>query len=167
MGPDAMILVFWMLSFKPMFSLVPFIFIKKLFNSPLLSAIRVVLSAYLRLLIFLPAILIPTCASFSPAFHMMYSAYKFNKEGDSIQPWCTPFQIWNQSVVPHTVVLTVASWPAYRGPQIHWRREWQTTSVFLLWEPYEQHEKTKRYDTERWTLQADRCPVCYWRTVEK
>ena len=39
-----------------------------------LSAIRVVSSAYLRLLIFLPAILIPACASSSPAFLMMYSA---------------------------------------------------------------------------------------------
>ena len=76
MGPDAMILVFWMLSFKPTFSLSYFTFIKKLFSSSSLSAIRVVSSAYLRLLIFLPAILIPACASSSPAFHMMYSAYK-------------------------------------------------------------------------------------------
>ena len=37
-------------------------------------AIRVVSSAYLRLLIFLLAILIPACASSSPAFLMMYSA---------------------------------------------------------------------------------------------
>ena len=59
-------------------------------------------SAYLRLLIFLPAILIPVCASSSPAFLMMYSAYKLNKQGDNIQPWCTPFSIWNQSVVPCT-----------------------------------------------------------------
>ena len=61
-----------------------------------LSARRVVSSAYLRLLIFLPAILIPACASSSPAFLMMYSAYKLNKQGDSIQPWRTPFPIWNQ-----------------------------------------------------------------------
>ena len=26
---------------------------------------------------------------------------------------------------------------------VHWRREWQTTSVFLPWEPHEQHEKAK------------------------
>jgi len=57
MGPDAMILAFWMLSFKPVFSLCSFTFIKMLFSSSL-SAIRVVLSAYLRLLIFLPTILI-------------------------------------------------------------------------------------------------------------
>ena len=74
MGPDAMILVFWMLSFKPAFSLSSFTFIKRLFSSSALSAIRVVSSAYLRLLIFLLAILIPTCAPSSPAFRMMYSA---------------------------------------------------------------------------------------------
>ena len=74
MGPDAMILVFWMLSFKPAFSLSSFTVIKRLFSSSL-SAIRVVSYAYLRLLIFLPAILIPACGSSSPAFLMMYSAY--------------------------------------------------------------------------------------------
>ena len=26
---------------------------------------------------------------------------------------------------------------------VHWRREWQTTSVFLPWEPHEQYEKEK------------------------
>ena len=50
------------------------------------TTIRVVSSAYLRLLIFLPAILIPACISSSPAFLMMYSAYKLNKQGDNIQP---------------------------------------------------------------------------------
>ena len=58
MGPDAMILVFWMFNFKPTFSLSSFTFIKRLFSSSSLSAIRVVSSAYLRLLIFLPEIVI-------------------------------------------------------------------------------------------------------------
>ena len=84
MGPDAMILVFWMLSLKPTFLLSSFTFIKRIFSLSLLSAIRVVSSAYLRLLIFLPAILIPACASSSLAFHMMYSAYKLNKQVDNI-----------------------------------------------------------------------------------
>ena len=43
-------------------------------------------SAYLRLLIFLPAILIPASAASSLAFRMMYSAYKLNKQADRIQP---------------------------------------------------------------------------------
>ena len=38
----------------------------------------------------------------------MYPAYKLNDQGDNIQPWRTPFPIWNQSVVPcpsYTIVL--------------------------------------------------------------
>ena len=51
----------------------------------------------------------------------MYSAYKLNKHGDNIQPWCTPFPIWNQSAVPCSV-LTVASWLSYRflKRQVRW-----------------------------------------------
>ena len=86
MGLDAIIFVFQMLSFKPAFSLSYFTFIKRLLSSSSLSAIRVMSSAYLRILIFLSAILIPACASSSPEFHMMYSAYKLNKHGDNIQP---------------------------------------------------------------------------------
>ena len=112
MGQDAMILVFWILSFKPTFSHSSFTFIKRLFSSSSLSAVRVVSPAYLRLLIFLLAILIPACASSRPAFHMMYSAYKLNNQGDNIQPWCTPFLIWNQPIIS-CPVITVASWPAY------------------------------------------------------
>ena len=97
---------------KPTFSLSSFTFIKRLFSSSSLSAIRMVSSAYLRLLIFLPAILITACASFSPAFLTMYSAYMLDEHSDNKQPWSTPFPIWNQSVVP-CPVLTVASWPAY------------------------------------------------------
>ena len=120
MGPDAMILVFWILSFKPTFSLSSFTFIKRLFSSSL-SAIRVMSSAYLRLLIFLPVILIPACASPSPVFLMMCSANKLNKQGDNVQLWCNPFPIWSQTVVP-CPVLTVASWPAYSflRRQVRW-----------------------------------------------
>ena len=135
----------WMLSFKPTFSLSTFTFIKRLFSSSSLSAIRVVSSAYLKLLIFLPAILIPACASYSPAFLMMYSAYKLNKQGDSIQPWCTPFPIWNQSVVP-CPVLTVASWPAYRflKRQVRWSGIPISFRIFysLLWSTQNQNQKS-------------------------
>ena len=121
MGPDAMIFVFWMLSFKPTFSLSSFTFIKRLFSSSLLFAIRVVSSAYLRLLIFLPAILIPPYTSSSLTFLIYNSAYKLNKQGDNIQPWHPPFPIWNQSVVL-CLVLIVTSWLAYRflRRQVRW-----------------------------------------------
>ena len=142
--PDSIILVFWMLTFEPTFSLSSITFPRKLFSS-LLYAIRVVSSAFLRLLIFLPTILIPACTSFRPVFLMMYSAYKLNKQGDNIQPWCTPFPIWNQSLFP-CPILTVASWPAYRvlkrqvrwsGIPISWRifhsLLWSTQSKARLW----------------------------------
>ena len=109
-----------MLSFKPAFSLSSFTFIKRLFSSFLLSSVRVLSSAYLRLLIFLLEILIPACDLSSPPFHMMYSKQKLNQQGDNIQP-CTPFPIWNQSVVP-CPVLTFASLPTYRflKRQVRW-----------------------------------------------
>ena len=113
MGLDALILVFWMLSFKPAFSFSSFTFIKRLFSSSYLSAIRVVSSVYLRLLIFRLAILIPACVSSSLAFHVIYSAYKLNKQDDNMQPWYTPFPLLNLSIVP-CPVLTIASGPAYR-----------------------------------------------------
>ena len=83
---------FLMLSFKLAFSLSSLTFIKRLFSSSSLCAIRVVSSACLRLLIFLPAILIPAHVSSSPAFHMIYSAYKLNKQGDSIPIFVLFFQ---------------------------------------------------------------------------
>ena len=49
--------------------------------------------------------LVISCVSSHPVFLMMYSAYKLNKHGDNIQSWRTPFLIWNQFVVPCTVLL--------------------------------------------------------------
>ena len=116
------------------------------FSSSSLPAIRVVPSAYLRLLIFLPTIVIPSCDLSSPAFCMMYSTYKLNKQGDNIQAWCTPFTIWNQSVVL-CPVLPVASWPAYR----FLRRQVRLSDILISLRIF----------------QVGRCPICYWRSVEK
>ncbi|MDI3350307.1 hypothetical protein AFAEFNGA_00613 [Mycoplasmopsis arginini] len=136
MGPDAVIFVFWMWSFKPTFSLSSFTVIKRLLSSSSLSAMRVVSSAHLRWLIVLPAILVPACVSSSPAFLMMFSAYKLNTQGDDRQPWRAPFPIWNQSVVP-CPVRTVASWPAYRflKRQVRWSGIPISSRIFhsLLW----------------------------------
>ena len=65
-------------------------------------------SAYLRLLIFLLAILIPTCVLSSLAFAMIYSAYLLNKQGDNIQPCPTLFPILNQSVVVCPVLIVTS-----------------------------------------------------------
>ena len=121
-------LSFLKLSFQLAFSLSSFTFINRLFSSSLLYSISVVSSACLRLLIFLLAILIPACASSSLMFLMMYFAYKLNKQGDNIQPWCNPLPVWNQSVVL-CVVLTVASWSAYR---FLWRQvRWSDSPISL------------------------------------
>ena len=117
MGLDARNLV-WYLVLSQLFHF-PLTLIKGPFSSSLLS--RVVSSTYLRLLMFLPPVLIPACNSFSLAFLMMCSAYRLNKQGDSRQPCRTSFSILNQSVVPYRI-LNVASWPSYRflGRQVRW-----------------------------------------------
>ena len=83
-GLDAMIFIFWILSFEPAFSLSSLTFTKKIFTSSSFSAIKMISSAYLRLLILFMGILMQACASSGPAFHTMYFAYKLNKQGDSI-----------------------------------------------------------------------------------
>ena len=46
-------------------------------------------------------------------------------------------------------VVMVDSSDRKKKKKVNWRREWQSTSVFLPWEPHEQYEKAKNYDTER------------------
>ena len=117
-------LSFLNVEFQANFSLSSLTLVKRLFCSSLLFAVRVVSSVYLRLLIFLLA------------FCVICSKYKLNKQGDNIQPWCTPFLIWNQSVVKCTV-LTVASWPAYKflKRQVRWSGIPISLRIFhsLLW----------------------------------
>src|SRR5574341_473364 len=107
-----------MLSFKLTFSLSSFTFIKRLFSSSSFSAIRVVSPAYLRLLIFFLAILIPACASSSPTFHMMYSAYKLNEQGDNrvlmysfpyLEPVCCSMSSSNCCFLTYTQISQEAS----------------------------------------------------------
>ena len=112
-GPDVMISVFLIFSFQLALWHSSFTLMKRLFSSFLLSANRVVSSAYFKLLMFLPPILIPACHSSRPAFFMMCSADRLNKQGDSRQPCCTPFSILNQSVVSYRVLI-FASLPTYR-----------------------------------------------------
>ena len=114
-------LCFQNVEFKPTFPLSSFTFIKRLFSSSSLSAIRVVSSTYLRFIDISPGNLNFSLCFLQPSVSYDYSAYKLNKQGDSIQPWRTPFPIWNQSVVP-CPVLIVASRPAYRflRRQVRW-----------------------------------------------
>ena len=115
MGPDAMTFVFQM-SFKPAFLLFSFTFIKRLFSSSSCSAIRVVSSAYLRLLIFFLTILNPACASSSLAFYMMYSAYRgFPGGSDGKESACSTGDLGSipeserslaEGMAIHSIILT-------------------------------------------------------------
>ena len=90
MGLDAMILVFWMLSFNPTVSLSSFTFMKRLFSSSLLCRKGTAICISEVIDIF-PEIFIPAYASSSTAFCILYSAYKLNRQGDNIQPWMYSF----------------------------------------------------------------------------
>ena len=87
MGLDVMVLVFWMVGFKPAFSLSAFTF-KRLFSSSSLSALWVVSSAYLRLLIFLSAIWFLLVSH--PARHF---------------EWCTLHKSWISLVTIYSIDL--------------------------------------------------------------
>ena len=125
--PDAMILVLsFKLSFKPLFSLSCFTFIKRLFSSSSFSAIRVVSSAYMRLLIFLPAIWFQLVIH--PAWHFSWctlhrseisrvTIYSLNALNS---------QIWTR---PLFHVLFYFFGPAYRFLRRHVR--WSDISIFF------------------------------------
>ena len=110
MGQDAMILVFRMLSFRPTFSLSCCTFIKRLFSSSSLSAIRVVSSAYLRLFRFLPAILIPACASPSPASHNL-NVTKFFTQYKVAARSLSSYPEWNLSGISFYFLCLSCSLP--------------------------------------------------------
>ena len=104
-GPDAMIFLFLMLSFKPTFSLSSFTFIKRLFCS-LLSAISVVSSASPE------KAMAPHCSSL---------AWKI--------PWMEkPGRLQSMGLlrVQHDWVTSLSLFTF-----MHWRRKWQPTPVFL------------------------------------
>ena len=120
---DAMILVFECLVLSQIFHLSSFTFIKRLFSSSSFSVIRVMSSGYLRLLIFLQAILISACASSSPAFCMIYSV-------------CGVYHI-------SLVAQMIKCLPTMQGPRfdtwvgkIFCRRKWQPTPVLLPGKPH-------------------------------
>ena len=120
-GLDAMIFIFWILSFKPAFhsplspslrgSLVPLHFL------PLECYLCIWgISVYLRN----PGNLDSNLWFIQPGISHDILCVEV-KQGDNIQSCCTPFPILNQSVVPFKV-LTVDSWLGYRllRRQVRW-----------------------------------------------
>ena len=157
MGLDAMILVFWMLRvFTLLFHFqeaLQFLFAFRHKGGVICISEAIDISW---------AVLIPACASSSPTFHMMYSAYKLNKQGDNIRPSRTPFPIWNQSVVP-CLILTVASWPAYRflSRQVRWSGILISVRIFQ----FAMMENTKAtFSTFFWCFCEDNFLQCHIET---
>ena len=137
MRPDAMILVFWMLSFMPAFSL------------SLLPTSRGSLVPLYFLSLEWYHLHIWSCWHFSwkawfylatnPAWHFTWCTLYIRLKKWGIankQPWQSPFPILNQLLVP-CKVLIVASWPAYRflRRQVRWSDILFSWRIFhsLLW----------------------------------
>ena len=117
-GPDAMIFIFWMWSFKPAF-LLSFTFIKKFFSSSLLSALKIVSPVYLRLLIFLLTVLIPACAH--PAWHFAR---------------CLPISGWNVLLVSLIFLTRSLVFPIllFSSISLHWSLRMTFLSLLaILW----------------------------------
>ena len=116
---------------KPTFSLSSLTFIKRLFSSSSLSAIRVVSFAYLRLLIFFPEVLIPAWDSSSPAFHMMYAAYteKAMAPHSSTLAWKIPWMEEPRRLQSMVLQRVGHDWAISLSlfTFMHWRRKWQPT----------------------------------------
>ena len=116
-GPDAMIFIFWMLSFKPTFSLSSFTFIKRLFSSSSLSAIRVV--------------------SGFPVHHQLWSLLKLMSI-ESVMPsnhliLCCPLLIL-PSIFPSIRVFSnesCNSWPKYWFQLQYQSLQWIFSTDFL------------------------------------
>ena len=93
-------------------------------------------SAYLMLLIFLLAILIPAWPSSTLEFCKMDSAYKLNKQGDNIQPDVLLSQFWTSSNCCFLTCIQVSQETGqvvcYLIIQLNWERNaspWQWPRV--------------------------------------
>ena len=124
MGLKAMILDFWMLSYMPAFSLSSFTFMKRLFSSSSLSAIRVISSAYLLTLI--PVIWIPGYDSSTLAFctiilHQFSSVQLLSRVRLFATPWITARQA--------SLSITISRSSLRLGPSSLWYHPAISSSV--------------------------------------
>ena len=114
---DAMIFAFWMLSFKPTFSLSSFTFIKRLYSSSLLSTIRVLSPAYLRLVI-----------DISP--DNLDSSLCFIQPGISHDVLCFPQWLSGKESACQCRTCQRPGFSPCIG-KFPWRKKWQPTPIFL------------------------------------
>jgi len=114
-------LSFGILSFKPAFLLSSFTFIKWLFNSSSLCAIRVGVICISDVVDISPGNLDSSLCFIQPGILNDVLCIVVKQQSDNTQPYHTPFPILKHSVVP-CKVLTVASWPTYKflRRQVRW-----------------------------------------------
>ena len=135
MGLDAMTFVFWMLSFKSTFSLSSFTFIKRLFSSSSLSAITVVWTAYMRLLIFLLAILI--------------TVY--------IYGGCS---LWGHKRVGHDWMTKQELQTTIRKQKVTWKGKRDLKMLLIwLWRWRKSHEPSNTCSSRSWKMQGN---IYHW-----
>ena len=160
-GLDAIILS----CFKPVFHFPLPTLIKRL-SSSLLSASRVVSSAYLRRLISLPAILVPACDSFSQAFSTIYSAYgllysSWGSHGKYTGMVCH-FLLWWIMFCQNSLLWPVhLGWPcvarliaslSYASPFAMTRR-WSMKGVLHVVDPFSTTQQMALHmDLTKWSL---------------
>ena len=120
MGPGAMIFIFQATFLRQHFHSLPSLSSRGSLVPLCCLPLECYSSAYLGLLLFLPAILIPACKSSSPTFSMIYTAYL----------------LYSDSLVAQ-MVKHLPGFNTWVG-KILWKREWQPTPVFL---PGESHDR--------------------------
>ena len=133
MEPDAMIFSFLNVEFyASFFTLLFHPYQEALWF--LVTFYHLVSSAYLRLLIFLQAVLIPACDWSSLAFGMMYSVCMRAKSLQSCSTLLDPMDCSPPGSSVHgTLQARVMEWvtmPSSRGSS--WPRDWSWISLFLL-----------------------------------
>ena len=98
---------------------------------------------------------LPFCSSPNPRSHLglLFAAYLANNpvattinSNFRIYPETNDFSLLHWTMPPSSLTYLLNDLLLGHGGGIwqnvvHWRREWQTTSVFLPWEPHEQYER--------------------------
>ena len=118
--------------------------------------VRLFGSRIIKLLVCMNLCLFLDLGVFCPLFLQAFFCYSYKKLTELIT-WISLTQ-WNYEP-PH--LRRTGHGGEFWQNVVHRWREWQIPSAFLPWEPHEQYEKGKIYDTEKWTALVGRCPICY------
>ena len=89
--------------------------------------------------------------------HYIWHCIHCHRMYDIIWTSSTLYDIRALYDITSTVFFWFVCW--WKGMASHY----SILALRILWAVW----KAKRYDTERWTPQVGRCPICYWRRAEK